>query len=329
MEREGLRPPADPRPGRPARSPRRSGAAYLQRKQGRAQAREADGEQRGRRRRRGPRQPSPHVGRQPAARAPGPAADRPRRSGCCSTAPTSSRPTRATPSPRCVDELATAHPDVVVECHGPWPPYSFADAGAAVTSRAPARRRDASPAAPRAADRAGRPARPAARHRRGAGRRRRDLARRRRPGAGPPARPDHLGPGRDGGATGERGDARLSRSGWRPTPSRVERDLFKLVLTIIELVRQLMEKQALRRVDEGDLTDEQIEGLGLGLMHLEQAMEDLKARLRPHHRGPQHRPRPPGPAALRVTPTGHSTDRAGRHPHSGTRWRGRPARLVE
>jgi Gas vesicle protein K len=58
----------------------------------------------------------------------------------------------------------------------------------------------------------------------------------------------------------------------------VERDLFKLVLTIIELVRQLMEKQALRRVDEGDLTDEQIEGLGNGLMHLEQAMDELKAR---------------------------------------------------
>ena len=61
-------------------------------------------------------------------------------------------------------------------------------------------------------------------------------------------------------------------------PESVEKDLFKLVLTIIELVRQLMEKQALRRVDEGDLTDEQIEGLGTGLMHLEEAMEDLKAR---------------------------------------------------
>ena len=58
----------------------------------------------------------------------------------------------------------------------------------------------------------------------------------------------------------------------------VERDLLKLVLTIIELVRQLMEKQALRRVDEGDLTDEQVEGLGNGLMALEEAMEDLKAR---------------------------------------------------
>ena len=61
-------------------------------------------------------------------------------------------------------------------------------------------------------------------------------------------------------------------------PESVERDLFKLVLTVIELVRQLMEAQALRRVDEGDLTDEQVEGLGLGLMHLEEAMDELKGR---------------------------------------------------
>ena len=61
-------------------------------------------------------------------------------------------------------------------------------------------------------------------------------------------------------------------------PESVERDLFKLVLTIIELVRQLMEKQALRRVDEGDLSDQQVEALGLGLMHLEAAMEELKSR---------------------------------------------------
>jgi hypothetical protein len=58
----------------------------------------------------------------------------------------------------------------------------------------------------------------------------------------------------------------------------VARDLLKLVLTIIELIRQLMEKQALRRVEEGDLTDEQIEGLGEGLMRLEEAMEELKER---------------------------------------------------
>src|SRR5690242_10819580 len=58
----------------------------------------------------------------------------------------------------------------------------------------------------------------------------------------------------------------------------VERDLMKLVLTIIELVRQLMEAQALRRVDEGDLTDHQVEELGMALMRLEGAMDTLKGR---------------------------------------------------
>ena len=58
----------------------------------------------------------------------------------------------------------------------------------------------------------------------------------------------------------------------------VERDLMKLVLTIVELVRQLMEAQAIRRVDEGDLTDQQVEDLGTGLMRLEEAMDSLKER---------------------------------------------------
>ena len=61
-------------------------------------------------------------------------------------------------------------------------------------------------------------------------------------------------------------------------PDSVERDLFKLVLTIIELIRQLMEAQALRRVDDGTLSDEQVENLGLGLSRLEEAMDDLKSR---------------------------------------------------
>lgn len=58
----------------------------------------------------------------------------------------------------------------------------------------------------------------------------------------------------------------------------VERDLMKLVLTIVELLRQLMEKQALRRVDHGDLTDDQIEDLGTALMHLETTMNELTDR---------------------------------------------------
>lgn len=56
----------------------------------------------------------------------------------------------------------------------------------------------------------------------------------------------------------------------------VARDLMKLVLTIVELVRQLMERQTLRRVDEGDLGEEQVEELGLALMRLEEAMTDLR-----------------------------------------------------
>lgn len=58
----------------------------------------------------------------------------------------------------------------------------------------------------------------------------------------------------------------------------VERDLMKLVLTIVELLRQLMERQVIRRVDQGDLSDDQIEDLGTALMHLEDAMEELTER---------------------------------------------------
>jgi hypothetical protein len=56
----------------------------------------------------------------------------------------------------------------------------------------------------------------------------------------------------------------------------VERELLKLVLTIVELVRQLMERQAIRRMDEGDLSTAQVEELGLGLMRLDDAMTALR-----------------------------------------------------
>jgi hypothetical protein len=59
-------------------------------------------------------------------------------------------------------------------------------------------------------------------------------------------------------------------------PDNVERGLASLVLTIIELLRQLMERQALRRVDEGGLSDDQVERLGLTLMRLEERMAELR-----------------------------------------------------
>jgi len=56
----------------------------------------------------------------------------------------------------------------------------------------------------------------------------------------------------------------------------VENGLAKLVLSIIELVRRLLEKQALRRMDRGNLTEEEIERLGNALMKLEEKMSELK-----------------------------------------------------
>ena len=53
------------------------------------------------------------------------------------------------------------------------------------------------------------------------------------------------------------------------------RDLVSLVLTVVELLRQLMERQAIRRVEQGDLSDEQVEHIGETLMHLEARMTEL------------------------------------------------------
>jgi Gas vesicle protein K len=58
-------------------------------------------------------------------------------------------------------------------------------------------------------------------------------------------------------------------------PRAAERGLAALVLTIVELLRQLMERQALRRVDDGTVTDEQAERIGYTLMRLEERMNEL------------------------------------------------------
>jgi len=59
-------------------------------------------------------------------------------------------------------------------------------------------------------------------------------------------------------------------------PEIVENGLAKLVLSIVELIRRLLEKQAIRRMDAGNLTDEEIERLGNALMKLEEKMSELK-----------------------------------------------------
>ena len=59
-------------------------------------------------------------------------------------------------------------------------------------------------------------------------------------------------------------------------PEIVENGLARLVLSIIELIRRLLEKQALRRMDAGNLSEEEIERLGNALMKLEEKMDELK-----------------------------------------------------
>lgn len=60
-------------------------------------------------------------------------------------------------------------------------------------------------------------------------------------------------------------------------PGHVENGLARLVLTVIELLREILEHQAIRRMDGGTLTDEQIERLGLALLKLNERMEELKS----------------------------------------------------
>jgi Gas vesicle protein K len=59
-------------------------------------------------------------------------------------------------------------------------------------------------------------------------------------------------------------------------PENVERGLAQLALTIVELLRQIMERQALRRIEGGGLSDEQVERLGRTFMELDKRMEQLR-----------------------------------------------------
>jgi hypothetical protein len=59
-------------------------------------------------------------------------------------------------------------------------------------------------------------------------------------------------------------------------PEGLEKGLAQLVLTLVELLRELMERQALRRIEAGTLTDEEVERLGRTFMALSERMDELK-----------------------------------------------------
>ncbi|HUG54242.1 MAG TPA: gas vesicle protein K [Vicinamibacteria bacterium] len=64
-------------------------------------------------------------------------------------------------------------------------------------------------------------------------------------------------------------------SRWNADPEDVQRSVARLVLALVEFLRKLMERQAIRRMDAGTLTPEQVEEMGLALMRLEETLHQM------------------------------------------------------
>jgi hypothetical protein len=62
---------------------------------------------------------------------------------------------------------------------------------------------------------------------------------------------------------------------WNANPDDVRRSVLKLVLSLVEFIRQILERQAIRRMDANTLTPEETESVGLALMRLEETIRDL------------------------------------------------------
>jgi len=65
---------------------------------------------------------------------------------------------------------------------------------------------------------------------------------------------------------------------WNADPDDVRKSVARLVLTLVEFIRQLLERQAIRRMDAGTLSEDETEAVGLALMRLEETVRDLGAQ---------------------------------------------------
>ena len=65
---------------------------------------------------------------------------------------------------------------------------------------------------------------------------------------------------------------------WNPDPEDVQKSVAQLVLTIVEFLRRLMERQAIRRMEQKTLTRKEVEAVGTALMTLEQTIRDIGRR---------------------------------------------------
>jgi hypothetical protein len=76
----------------------------------------------------------------------------------------------------------------------------------------------------------------------------------------------------------KRAPAPSSPMRWNPDPEDVQKSVAQLVLTLVEFLRQLMERQAIRRMENKTLTEREIEAVGLALMRLEETVRDIGQR---------------------------------------------------
>lgn len=76
----------------------------------------------------------------------------------------------------------------------------------------------------------------------------------------------------------ERAASQVRPPRWNANPEDVQRSVIQLVLTLVEFIRKLMERQAIRRVEAHSLTRKQTEDVGLALMRLEETIHDIAAQ---------------------------------------------------
>lgn len=67
---------------------------------------------------------------------------------------------------------------------------------------------------------------------------------------------------------------------WNPDPDDVQKSVVKLVLSLVEFIRRLMERQAIRRLEAKTLSPEEIENVGLALMKLEETVREIAKRFK-------------------------------------------------
>jgi hypothetical protein len=73
-------------------------------------------------------------------------------------------------------------------------------------------------------------------------------------------------------------ERRAAPARWNPQVDDVERSVAQLVLTIVEFLRKLMERQAIRRMEQNTLTRKEVEAVGIALMRLEETIKEIGAR---------------------------------------------------